>query len=234
MAAVIAAVAEVGGGETRLVRAALGLAVGGAILSPILLRAFAWRILALFVASAATALALHLVTHYAAPVGTLGLAADVAYWTALGLAALLGLPLATHTGAITGAIPAWLAHHRGLPVHFGAAGLGAAVATLELLGFRLPALHALGILASVAETAFAVWIELHNHAPVDRTLRHGTPGVLLRGSGLLAGPVALALRLLGLVPAADVSFLMGAVVSRYGWVAAGRASALDPEASGVR
>jgi len=237
MAAVIAAVAEVGGQETRLVRAGLALAVGAAILS---LRVFEWRsamsvrawIPTLFGACATAALALHLWIYAAAPVGTPGLAADLAYWTALGLAALLGLPLASHTGVLIGAtaIPARLAHHRGLPILFGAAALGAAICALELLGFRLPAFHALGIGVSAVVTAFGAGIELHRHGPVDRALRHGAPGALLRGSWLLAGPIALALRLLGLVPAADVSFLVGAVMLPCGWVAAGRASALDPEA----
>jgi len=255
MAAAIALVADVAGEETRLVRTALAVALAGAILSPILLvldlgrptrflnmlRVFKWRspmsmgvwFLVLFGASVTAALVLHLWIHARAPVGTLGLAADILYWAALAGGALLGLALSTYTGVLIGAtaVPAWFAHHRGLPVHFGAAGLGAAVATLELLGFRIAALHALGIAVSVVETLFGAWIELHHHGAVDRALREGAPGFLLRSSGLLAGPVALTLRLLGLVPAADVAFLLGAIVSRYGWVAAGHVSGRDPEAT---
>jgi hypothetical protein len=45
----------------------------------------------------------------------------------------------------------------------------------------------------------------------------------------MTGPVALLLRLFGRVPIAAVCFLLGAVLSRYGWLSAGRSSARDPE-----
>lgn len=56
----------------------------------------------------------------------------------------------------------------------------------------------------------------------------------LRLAGLLAGPGALLLRLLSDSAAgrraAAICFLVGALLSRYGWIWAGVASAKDPEA----
>ncbi len=110
-------------------------------------------------------------------------------------------------------------------------GLGSAAAALELLGFRSPALHAIGLGAASAEIVLGAWIELRGHGGVDAALGEGTAGRLLRGSGLLTGPAALVLRLVGAVPWAAAAFLAGAVLGRYGWLAAGRASGRDPAAT---
>src|SRR5690606_36738853 len=59
----------------------------------------------------------------------------------------------------------------------------------------------------------------------------GPSNVLLRAAGLLSGPTALLLRILGLHVPAAIAFLLGALVSRYGWLAAGRRSARDPAAA---
>jgi hypothetical protein len=166
--------------------------------------------------------------------GSLTVAAgEVIVLAAIVAAGLLGAILATYTGVLLGAsaIPAWFAHHKALPIHFGVAGLGSAAAALELLGFRAPPLHAIGLLTAAIETAFGAWVELRRHGAVDRALRQGHAAYTLRGSVLLAGPIALALRLLGFVPWAAGAFLIGALVSRFGWIAAGRASAGDPEAT---
>jgi hypothetical protein len=50
-----------------------------------------------------------------------------------------------------------------------------------------------------------------------------------RGTGLCTGPATLVLRAVGWREVAAVCFLLGAVLSRYGWLHAGRASARDPE-----
>jgi hypothetical protein len=146
-------------------------------------------------------------------------------------AALFGLLLATYTGVLLGAtaIPAWFAHHRLLPFHFGIVALGAAAAALELLGFRMGALNAIGLTVSAVETGVGGWIEMSRKGATARALHEGTPGVLLRIAGLATGPVALIARLLGWVPVAAFFFLLGAIFSRYGWLAAGRFSARDPE-----
>jgi len=46
----------------------------------------------------------------------------------------------------------------------------------------------------------------------------------------LNGPLAIVLRLFGLIPFAAISFLTGALVSRFGWIAVGKVSGSDPEA----
>jgi hypothetical protein len=146
-------------------------------------------------------------------------------------AAIFGAVLATYTGVLLGAtaVPAWSAHHKLLPFHFGIVGLGSAAAVLELLGFRLAPLSAIGLTIAATETVVGAWIELNRASVTARALHEGAPGLLLRVAGLLTGPVAFALRLVNLVPAAALCFVVGAVLSRYGWLFAGRASARDPE-----
>ncbi len=147
-------------------------------------------------------------------------------------AALAGAVLATYVGVLLAAtaVPAWFKHRALLPLHFGLAGLGSAAAALELAGFRSSVLHVVGLAVAALETGVGAWVELVRHGAADRALRRGRAGLLLRSAGILAGPGALLLRLGGWVPAAATSFLLGALVSRYGWLAAGRASARDPEA----
>jgi hypothetical protein len=147
--------------------------------------------------------------------------------------ALFGLPLATYTGVLLGAsaIPAWFAHHKLLPFHFGIAALGSAAAALELLGFRMGALNAIGLTVAAVETGVGALIEMGRKGATDRALHEGTPGLLLRTAELATGPVALIARLFGLRLVAAVCFLIGALFSRYGWLAAGKASGHDPEAT---
>ncbi|MGH7589162.1 MAG: NrfD/PsrC family molybdoenzyme membrane anchor subunit [Gemmatimonadota bacterium] len=255
MAAAIALAAHVAGppeAAAALVRAALWLAfLGGAVVSPVLLvldlgrprrflhmlRVFKWRspmsvgawILFLFGGAVTVAL---LLTEWAARPGAPSVV-DSLRTVPIVVAGILGPALATYTGVLIGAttIPAWFAHHRDLPLHFGVSGLGSAAAALELLGFRSPALHAIGLGAASVEILLGVLIELRRQGPVDDVLREGIPGRLLRGSGLLTGPTALLLRLLGAIPWAAAAFLAGAVLGRYGWLAAGRASGRDPAAT---
>lgn len=255
MAAVVAAAARLVATDPGLVRAALWLAVGGAAVSTALLvldlgrparflnmlRVFKWRspmsvgawTLSAFGAHAGAAALLFEWIERGAPAGTPGAILGVLLWLALAGAVLSGALLATYTGVLIGAtaIPAWFEHHRGLPLHFGAAGLGSAAAALVLLGFEEPALVALGTLAAAVETGFGAWIELRRHGAVDRALREGRAGVLLRASGVLAGPTALLLWIVGAAPWAAAVFLAGALLGRYGWLEAGRASGRDPEAT---
>jgi Polysulphide reductase, NrfD len=144
--------------------------------------------------------------------------------------ALSGVILATYTGVLLGAtaVPAWSAHHKLLPFHFGLVALGSAAATLELLGYRLMPLSAIGLTAAAVETGIGAWIEFNHRGPTARALHQGASGFLLHVAGLLTGPTALTLRLAGLLPLAAACFLAGAIVSRYGWIFAGRFSALDP------
>ena len=146
--------------------------------------------------------------------------------------AVFGLLLATYTGVLIGAtvVPAWFLHRILLPIHFGVAGLGSAAALLELLGHGMAALNAIGLFAAAIETVLIIWLMMDRHGAADAALHHGASGWLIRGGELLAGPIALVLRLTSLAPFAAVSFLLGSLLSRFGWVAAGRASGADPEA----
>jgi formate-dependent nitrite reductase membrane component NrfD len=252
MGGVIALAGLVTGQPIDFVRAALGMAFAGAVISPFLLiadlgrptrflnmlRVFKWRsamsmgvwTLLLFGGFAASALLLTeaagLLTHLGvSPIAQRGVALILAIGTAL-----FGALLATYTGVLLGAtaIPAWSAHHRLLPFHFGVVALGSAVAVLELLGYRMAALNAIGVTVAAVETAVGGWMEFHRKDATARALHAGTAGRLLRTAALMTGPVALLLRLVGRVPIAAVCFLLGAVLSRYGWLSAGRLSALDP------
>ena len=146
--------------------------------------------------------------------------------------AFWGILLATYTGVLLGAtaIPAWFLHRIFLPIHFGAAGLGSAAALLELLGHRIAPLNAIGFLAAGIETALWIWLEINRHGAADRALHAGHSGWLIRGSEILSGPLALILRLANLVPLAGISFLLGALINRFGWISAGKVCARDPEA----
>jgi hypothetical protein len=146
--------------------------------------------------------------------------------------AMFGMLLATYTGVLLGAtaIPAWFLHRVLLPIHFGTAGLGSAAALLELLGYRIAPLNAIGFVAAAIETALWIWLEINKHGAADRALHESNAGWLIRGGEFFSGPLPLLLRLTNLVPLAAISFLLGALVSRFGWADAGRVSACNPEA----
>jgi hypothetical protein len=146
-------------------------------------------------------------------------------------AAMFGTLLATYTGVLIGAtaIPAWFLHRTLLPIHFGTAGLGSAAAVLELVGHRIPALNFLGFYAAAVETVLLIWLSVDKHGAADRAIHEHGPGWLIRIGEALSGPFALILRLLGLVPFAAISFLIGALVSRVGWIVVGKVSGADPE-----
>jgi Polysulphide reductase, NrfD len=255
MAAVLALAGLASGQSPLFVRDALALAAVGAVISPILLvtdlgrparflnmlRVFKWRspmsvgvwTLLLFSMHAVSALLLFVRFD-----SLLRLNLGESFLRGILFAVVLGnafwgLLLATYTGVLLGAtaIPAWFSHHKLLPFHFGMVGLGSAAAVMELLGFRLSALNALGLLAAAAETGVLLWLECKRNGTVDRALRAGLSGTTVRAAGLLAGPVALLFRAADWRLAAGVCFLLGGMLARYGWLAAGRASAADPEAT---
>jgi formate-dependent nitrite reductase membrane component NrfD len=145
--------------------------------------------------------------------------------------AIFGMLLATYTGVLIGvtATPAWFLHHLLLPIHFGVAGLGSAAAMLELLGHRIAPLNAIGF-AAAAETVLLIWLSLDKHGAADRALHEGSSGWLIRSGEILTGPLALILRLTNFVPGAAASFLLGALIGRFGWILAGKVCGCDPEA----
>jgi formate-dependent nitrite reductase membrane component NrfD len=188
-----------------------------------------WTLVAFSTAASAAAFAdlIERQTEGRVPVRVIGNAAEV-------LSAATGLALATYTGVLLGAtaIPVWSRNVRLLPIHFGMSGMSAAVSMLELLGHRDRRLNALGIGAAVVETAIGVAIEARSD-PALQPLTHGPTGRITRLGGVLAGPVPLVLRIIGgrssaLRRAAAISTLAGSLLTRIGWIAAGRVSASSP------
>jgi len=155
----------------------------------------------------------------------------IAFLLILG-SAFWGMFLATYTGVLLGAtaIPAWFLHRTLLPIHFGVASLGSAVALLELLGHRIVPLAALGFLTAGIQTLLWIWLEIDKHGAADRALHEKGSGWLIRAGEILLGPLALILGVANLVPLAAISFLLGALISRFGWAWAGKVCARDPEA----
>ncbi|HWY41490.1 MAG TPA: NrfD/PsrC family molybdoenzyme membrane anchor subunit [Chthoniobacterales bacterium] len=237
-----------------LARASMWVAaIGGAVLSPILLimdlgrphlflnmlRVFKHRsamsmgawILSAFGACVVPGLVtLELHAHHFFP-GALDQLLRIAAGIFILGSAIFGTLLATYTGVLIGAtaIPAWFLHRTLLPIHFGTAGLGSAAGLLELLGHRIPALNVLGVYAAAVETALLIWLSVDKHGVADRAIHeHGT-GWLIRVGEVLTGPLALVLRFFSFIPFAAISFLIGALVSRVGWIEVGKISGSDPE-----
>jgi hypothetical protein len=157
-------------------------------------------------------------------------------WTGESLGAVTGLLLASYTGVLIGAtvVPVWSQNRTLLPIHFLTSGLGSSAGILELAGFMIPATQILGFVASGIETVIDLLFEFRKR-PVDAPLHHGKSGWTHRVAGLLEGPLALLLRLFFSASpmgrrAAAISFIIGALLSRYAWIWAGRASAKDPHA----
>ena len=252
MSAVIAA-AALPFHHVGLVRAAMWLAAIGVVLSPILLILDLGRphlfinMLRVFKPKSAMSMGVWILTGFGACVvpGLIALelhalhmfagAMDQFLGFAAGLlifgSAFFGALLATYTGVLIGAtaIPAWFLHRILLPIHFGTAGLGCAAASLELLGHRIAPLNAIGFFAAAVESALLVWLTIDKHGVADRAIHEHSSGWLIRIGQILNGPLALVLRFFGLVPLAAISFLTGALVSRFGWIAVGKISGSDPE-----
>ena len=127
------------------------------------------------------------------------------------------------------AIPAWFLHRTLLPIHFETAGLGSAGALLELLGHRIPALNVLGFYAAAVESALLIWLSVDKRGVADRVIHEHGSGWLIRIGEIFNGPLALVLRFFSFIPFAALSFLIGALVSRFGWIAVGKVSGSDPE-----
>lgn len=253
MAAVIALIGLIFQ-RSDLARTAMWLAAMGAILSPILLvldlgrprlflnmlRVFkyqspmsvgAWIVFAFGGCAVPGLIALEIHAQQVFIGGFNQLLQVAAFLLVLG-SAFLGMFLATYTGVLLGAtvIPAWFLHRTLLPIHFGVAGLGSAAALLELLGHGIAPLGALGFLAAGIETILWIWLEVDKHGKADRALHQSHSGWLIRSGEILSGPLALILRLTNFIPFAAISFLLGALISRFGWIWAGKVCGRDPEA----
>jgi formate-dependent nitrite reductase membrane component NrfD len=252
--AVIALVSHISGSNPGLVRAALWVAFAGALLSPPLLIADLGlpsrflNMLRVFKLRSAMSMGAWTLVAFSSAVGLAVVCRELilagyAYgflsfleWVAEFLGALTGLILASYTSVLLGvtAIPVWSENRKLLPAIFLAGGLGSSAAVLELAGFRLPAMQLLGIAAAAAETVAAIIIEARGRY-VDRPLREGAVGWLTRIGSALAGPVSLLLRFFWAQSPtgrqlAAITFLFGALIGRYAWIAAGRESSRDPQA----
>jgi formate-dependent nitrite reductase membrane component NrfD len=188
----------------------------------------AWTLTAFSSAAAASAFAdlVRARTNGRIPVALVGDAAGM-------LAAATGLVMTTYTGVLIGAtvIPAWNRHARILPIHFAASGLGSAVSMLELLGHDEPALNTLAIIAALVGTATSGLVQ-RDRDEASWPLKHTPSGWVTRLGGLMSGPLPLILRIApGKVPharrAAAAISLAGALLTRFGWWAAGSESARD-------
>lgn len=256
-AAVIGAIADYTGADRKLVRDARWIAAAGSIISPALLisdlgrperflamlRVFkpqspmsvgVWTLVGFSTGSIAAAFAEYLRNRYgpSLPVRVLenaGQAASLAF----------GLPFSNYTGVLIGAttVPVWNRNVGNLPLHFGASGLAAAVGLLELCGHRKSrALQALGLGAAIFETFEGARIESQNRSYLD-PLKRGPSGWITRAGGALAGPLPAGLRIASLFVNqtrsqslrrwASWSSVMGSLLTRVGWIYAGRVSARD-------
>ena len=191
----------------------------------------AWILTAFATCAVPALIALELHTRQIFP-GTLDQLLSFATGIFIFGAAIFGTLLATYTGVLIGAtaIPAWFLHRTLLPIHFGTAGLGSAAAVLELLEHRISALNFIGFYAAAVETVLLIWLSVDKHGVADRAIHEHGSGWLIRIGEVLNGPLALILRFFGLVPFAAISFLIGALMSRVGWIAVGKVSGADPEA----
>ena len=253
MSACLALVAQLFGNEVSLVRSALWVALIGAAICPMFLIADlgrperflamlrvakiqspmsvgVWILVAFSGCTFVALLAKELIVRAYADKLIVGLS-----WAGECTAALTGLILASYTGVLIGAtaIPVWSHNRRALPAHFLAAAMGGAAGVLELLGFLVPPTQLIGLAAAAIETLLGVHFEL-SRLPVNAPLHRGKSAIAFRIAGVMAGPGALILRLVSdTAPArrgAAICFLAGTLLSRYAWIWAGRASAIDPEA----
>ncbi len=144
--------------------------------------------------------------------------------------AMLGAGMLTYTGVLIGAtaIPVWNDNVRLLPIHFAASGIASAAAMLTLMGHDEPALNDLAVGAAAVETLIGASIETRREAALA-PLRQGASGWVIRIGGVLSGPVPLLLRAATRQRSwrtlASAAALAGSLLTRLGWIAAGRASA---------
>lgn len=253
VSALIALVAHVSGNAT-LLRAGLWIGFAGALISPPLLIADLGRpsrflnMLRVFKRRSAMSVGAWTLVAFSSAIGLAVICREVIVagygfpfllpleWTAEIFAALSGLILASYTSVLLGvtAIPVWSENRRLVPAVFLTGALGSAGGVFELVGFLVPATQFIGIISSTVEIIVAIMIEVRNRY-VDRPLREGVVGLLTRTGAALAGPISLSLRIfaghnsLGRVLAA-LCFIVGALITRYAWIGAGRVSSRDPEA----
>ena len=255
MAAVIA-LAAMAFKDFEVVRAAMWIAAFGGVVSPVLLimdlgrPLLFFNMLRVFKLRSAMSMGVYILTpygmssipgaiaweiflrHWLAGYGVLVALLGTAAVTLTVFAGLSGMLLATYTGVLIGAtaVPAWNKHRALLPCHFGTAGLGSAAGFLGLIGYHFRPLSAIFLATICVETILFLWLMLRRHGASDRALHEGAGGKLLLPAEILLGPVSLALFAFHLPGIAAVGFMLGSLLSRFGWIVAGKQSARDPEA----
>lgn len=242
-AAIIGGVAEWTRSDTTLARDARWIAAAGGPLSAALLTADLGRperfinMLRVFKPQSAMSVGSWTLTAFSAT-STAALAPAVGDLPALrtigavagASSAALGAGMLTYTGVLIGAtaIPVWNENVRLLPIHFAASGVASAVAILTLMGHDEPALNDLAMGAAAVETLIGASIETRDERALT-PLREGPSGWVVRLGGILSGPVPLLLRAAtrrrSWRTVASVAALAGSLLTRVGWIAAGRASA---------
>ncbi len=256
-AAAVSVIAKITGADEKLVNDARWIAAIGGAISPALLvadlgrptrflhmlRVFKWRsamsmgswTLVVFSSAAGAAAASDLLRKKVPGLGVLKWATAAADFFAM----LSGLILCTYTGVLIGAtaVPVWHENVGLLPIHFATSGLNATASILQLRGHDTRAVRAISLAAAATDTVIGAKIEL-NKKRVNKPLREGRTGWMMRAAGLLSGPIPLILRLLAgssksprsvkLRKAAAISSIAGSLCTRVAWIQAGKASAADP------
>jgi hypothetical protein len=254
-AAVIAAMADWVARDRELARHARWLAAGGAVVSSGLLIADLGRperflnMLRVFKPQSPMSVGAWLLAAFGTASGAAAFAKEVqARWNWFPIrvladlsqigSAFVGLPFHNYTGVLVGAtvVPVWNKNISSLPMHFGASGVQAACSILELAGHENRALNHLAIAANAFETVEGVHLEMR-HERALRPLKRGFSGWITRAGGVLSGPLPLALRVVAAFGNkkvarkarrwAAISGITGSLLTRYGWVQAGHASARD-------
>ncbi len=159
------------------------------------------------------------------------------------LAGIMGLPLAGYTGVVLAdtAVPAWQEARRVLPVLFigsAVAGTASILDLVELSDREERAVRVFGLLGKTMEVGGMLALEraASKVERVGRPYRKGRSGFLWKAAKILSA----ASLVLSLVPpfrstrkqqVAGVLGTLGAVVSRYAVLEAGKASVSDPRAT---
>jgi hypothetical protein len=234
-AAVIANVAKWTGTNGTLARDASWIAAGGGPLSAGLLTADLGRperfinMMRVFKPQSAMSVGSWTLAAFSASTSVAMVPVRAIAGTGTAASGLLGCGMLTYTGVLIGAtaIPVWHEHVRTLPIHFAASGMASAAALLTLIGHDEPALNRIAIGAAAVECAIGAAIEL-DRSSASQPLRAGASGWVIRTGGVLSGPVPLICRAAGTSRwrrVASVSALAGSLLTRIGWILAGRASA---------
>jgi len=233
-AAIIGSVAQWSGVDGTLARDAKWIAAAGGPLSAALLTADLGRperfinMLRVFKPQSAMSVGSWTLTAFSGS-STAALVPFVSTVAAPASAAL-GAAMITYTGVLIGAtaIPVWNQSVKLLPVHFAASGMASAAAILTLMGHDDEALNDIAIGAAAVETLIGAAIEMQRN-PALAPLKEGASGWVIRAGGVLSGPVPLLCRVAGRSPGwrrvASVAAIAGSILTRLGWIAAGRASA---------